>query len=75
MGGRFSSQLSFGLCSCAFFLPALLLNCFVLLPAVAYTAGAEIKVPTVEILELGNVPLKPGIGQSIAVHTSLIART
>ena len=40
-----------------------------------HTAGAEIKVRSVEIPELGNDPLKPGVGQSIAVHASLIART
>ena len=37
--------------------------------------GAEIKVPYVENPELWNfLPLKPGVGQSIAMHASLTAR-
>ena len=37
--------------------------------------GAEIKVPCVEDPELWNfLPLKPGVGQSIALHASPTAR-
>ena len=60
-----------------FFLPALCLNGFVCLPAVAYsvTVGVEIKVCYVENPELQIfLPLKPGVGQSIAMHASLTAR-
>ena len=40
-----------------------------------HTVGAEIKVPYVENPELWNfLPLKPGVGQSIALHASLTAR-
>ena len=39
------------------------------------TADAEISVPSVENPELTNVlPLKPGVGQNIAVHASPTAR-
>ena len=39
------------------------------------TADAEIKVPSDEILELTNIlPLKPGVGQNIAIHASPTAR-
>ena len=40
-----------------------------------HTVGAEIKVPYVENPELWNfLPLKPGVGQSIAMHASPTAR-
>ena len=40
-----------------------------------HTVGAEIKVPYVENPELWNfLPLKPGVGQSIAMHASATAR-
>ena len=40
-----------------------------------HTVGAEIKVPCVENPELWNcLPLKPGVGQSIAMHASPTAR-
>ena len=39
------------------------------------TADAEIEVASVEKAELTNVlPLKPGVGQSIATHASSTAR-
>ena len=38
-------------------------------------ADAEVKVPSVENTELkGSLPLKPGVGQYIAMHATLIAR-
>ena len=37
-------------------------------------ADAEIKVPSGENTELKRSPLKPGIGQSIAIHATLTAR-
>ena len=37
-------------------------------------ADAEIKVPSVENTELKRSPLKPGVGQYIAVHATLTAR-
>ena len=40
------------------------------------TAGANFLVPTVENPELANVlPLKPGVGQNIAMHASPAARS
>ena len=75
LGAPFSSEMS-----CTFssfwclFLPALCLSGFVCLPAVA-DCGWKIKVPYVENPELWNfLPLKPGVGQSIAVHASPTAR-
>ena len=35
---------------------------------------AEIKVPSVENTGLKVVPLKPGVGQYIAIHATLTAR-
>ena len=40
-----------------------------------HSVGAEIKVPYVENPELWNfLPLKPGVGQSIAMHACPTAR-
>ena len=56
--------------SCQFFVSVVL---FVYLQR--HTVGAEIKVPCVKNLELWNcLPLKPGVGQSIAMHASPTAR-
>ena len=75
LGASFSSEMSciFSTFWCLF-LPAVCLSGFVCLPAVAY-CGWKIKVPYVENPELWNfVPLKPGVGQSVAVHASPTAR-
>ena len=37
-------------------------------------ADAEIKVPSGENTELKHFPLKPGVGQYIAIHATLTAR-
>ena len=37
-------------------------------------ADAEIKVPSGENTELKVLPLKPGVGQYIAIHATLTAR-
>ena len=37
-------------------------------------ADAGIKVPSVENTELKVLPLKPGVGQYIAIHATLTAR-
>ena len=37
-------------------------------------ADAEIKVPSGDNTELNVLPLKPGVGQYIAIHATLIAR-
>ena len=37
-------------------------------------ADAEIKVPSGENTELKHSPLKPGVGQYIAIHATLTAR-
>ena len=45
-----------------------------LLPPPWGAADAEIKVPSVENTELKRSPLKPGVGQYIAIHATLTAR-
>ena len=74
LGVPFSSEMS-----CIFYSFWCLLQFFVLMVLFVcmqwHTVGAEIKVPYVENPELWNVlPLKPGVGHSIAMHASPTAR-
>ena len=76
LGAPFSSEMS-----CIFFLLSDVSSCQLFVSVVLlvclqwHTVDAEIKVPYVENPELWNfLPLKPGVGQSIAIYTSPTAR-